>query len=104
MAWRIVRQPDGLLARFSDVVDNFTDVNMTTVEALLLCIQEHDCGLWTAARKVRAGIEDWPPWTVEQSSEDGLSRWRDSLSKIESVHGVDAAQQLLGDMQAMKVK
>jgi hypothetical protein len=34
MAWRIVKQPNGLLARFSDVVDNFTAVDMTKQEAI----------------------------------------------------------------------
>lgn len=28
MAWRIVRQPNGKLARFSDIVDNFTHTNI----------------------------------------------------------------------------
>ena len=32
MAWRIVQQPDGKLARFSDVCDDFTDVDLTYEE------------------------------------------------------------------------
>lgn len=37
MAWRIVIQPNGKYARFSDVVDNFTDYDMTRDEAFELC-------------------------------------------------------------------
>jgi hypothetical protein len=34
MAWRIVKQPNGLYARFSDIVDNFTHYNMDRNEAI----------------------------------------------------------------------
>lgn len=37
MAWRIVRQPNGKLARFADPVDDFTHMNMDILEAYELC-------------------------------------------------------------------
>jgi hypothetical protein len=37
MAWRIVKQPDGLYSRFSEVVDDFTHRDMTKLEAYELC-------------------------------------------------------------------
>ena len=36
MAWRIVVQPNGKYAKFSDVVDNFTDYDMTKDEVFEL--------------------------------------------------------------------
>lgn len=39
MGWRLVRQPDGKLARFSEVVDNFTHYDMTDAEAFEVCLE-----------------------------------------------------------------
>lgn len=93
MAWRIVKQPNGLLARFSDIVDSFTDGNMNEREAYRLCRER--LGIDAAKRKVRAGLEDWKPWTIECPSEDGLSRWRDSIETVKSVHGEEKAQEFI---------
>lgn len=84
MGWRFVRQPNGLLARFSDVVDDFTHYDMTEEEA----VEEarEDLGREAAIKKVKAGVEDYEPWTNNVKG-DGLSRWRDCLESIESVHG-----------------
>lgn len=90
MAWKIVKQPNGLLARFSDIVDSFTDGNMNEHEAYRLCRQK--LGINAAKRKVRAGLEDWLPWTIEQPSKDGLTRWRDSIETVEFIHGAKEAQ------------
>ena len=89
MAWRIVKQPNGKLARFSDIVDDFTDMNMTEDEAFDLC--RHYLGVEDSKRKVRAGVEDWIPWTVETPG-DGTTRWIDSIETILDVHGSDTAQ------------
>lgn len=82
MAWRIVKQPNGLLARFSDIIDDFTDMNMTEAEALELCraygMSEED-----AKRKVLAGVQDW-------------KRWNDSLTRIENAHGEKVASERAG--------
>lgn len=86
MAWRIVKQPNGLLARFSDVVDTFTDMNMNERQAYRLC--REDIGVQESKRKVCAGKLDFIPWT-NTPSEDGLARWRDCLETIEAIHGKD---------------
>lgn len=92
MAWRIVNQPNGLLARFSDVVENFTHMNMTDEQAIDVCLDY--MGRRDAAEKVRIGradgivgygVFDFPPAT------DGLARWRDCLDTILFRHGEDAA-------------
>lgn len=79
MGWRIVRQPDGKLARWSDVVDNFTHYGLTESQALALC--EDVMPSWEAAEKVRAGVEDHEPWTIGVKG-DGLSRWRDCMESL----------------------
>ncbi len=89
MAWRIVKQPNGLLARFSDIVDDFTHIDMTENEALEVC-REY-CGIEDAKRKVLAGVQDWKPWTMGVLG-SGLDRWNDSIEKIESVHGKEIAE------------
>ena len=96
MAWRIVKQPNGLLARFSDVVDNFTHVNMTEQEAFRVC---HGClGVDDAKKKVLAGVEDWKPWTYGIKG-DGLERWEASISTIRNVHGEKVLQDMLDEIE-----
>lgn len=94
MAWRIVKQPNGLFARFSDVVDDFTHYDMTEAEALEVCVQECDCGPKTAAEKVENAKRDLEPWTMKPSGGDGLNRWRDCLVTIYAVHGPARASEV----------
>ena len=91
MAWRIVRQPNGKLARFSDIVDDFTEMDMTRAEALDLC-RIYNMGIKESRRKVQAGVEDWKPWTVGVRG-DGTDRWEDCLRTITIVHGENVAQE-----------
>jgi hypothetical protein len=88
MAWRIVKQPNGLLARFSDIVDDFTHYNLTVKQAVKVC-QDQSMGEAEAKQKVQNGVLDLKPWGTKPS-EDGLSRWRDCLDTIKSVHGTKA--------------
>lgn len=74
MAWRIVLQPDGKLARFSDVVDDFTDVDMDFTEAVDECIRE-GMSVMDAIEKVNRGIEA------------GNARYLESLEIIRTIHG-----------------
>lgn len=52
MAWKLVEQPDGLLAKWSDVIDDFTDKNMSEIEAYNLCRVEHGMMEESAANKI----------------------------------------------------
>ena len=52
MAWKLVEQPDGSLAKWSDVIDDFTDINMTEIEAYNLCRDEHNMTEESAASKI----------------------------------------------------
>ena len=94
MAWRIVQQPNGLYARFSDVVSNFTHLDMTRAEAWQLCAAEGCTGderhakLAAADNEIdRQGCANAPLW-----------RWRESLKIIEHVHGAAAVAEFLAEV------
>lgn len=84
MAWRFVRQPNGKLARFSDVVDHFTHYNYSRDEAVELA--RESMGREDAEQKVESGLRDEVPWKHGVYG-DGSARWLDCLQTIESVHG-----------------
>lgn len=84
MGWRFVKQPNGKLARFSDIVDHFTHYNMTVGEAIDYCLREGMNG-HQAQIKVQAGVDDHKPWTTVPG--EGNERWLDSLDTIEVIHG-----------------
>lgn len=77
MAWRIVQQPDGLFARFSDVVDAFTTYDMTYEVAIEECQRYPGMGILESREKVQRAIDA------------GNERWQDSLRLIRMVHGPD---------------
>lgn len=82
MGWRIVCQPNGLYARFSDIVDHFTHWNMTNEEALELC-QDHMSSA-EAERKVKAARDELDRRGKPQKA--GF-RWGEALQTIENIHG-----------------
>lgn len=86
MAWRIVKQPNGKLARFSDIVDNFTHMDMTFNEAVEVC--EMHMGKSDAREKVMRGVDDDPiDPGVPRAATDKLERWRASIETIRLIHG-----------------
>ena len=95
MAWRIVKQPNGLLARFSDIVDNFTHCNMDELEAYELCKEE--MGTHDAKEKVFAGVQDFKPW-MHRVVGSGHDRWDDCIKKIETRHGKDELDKVLKEI------
>jgi hypothetical protein len=84
MGWRIVKQPNGLYGRFSDIVDDFTHMNLTEKKALKLC-KAQGCSPEEATLKVLAGKEDHIPWTNTPGS--GSSRWDDCIKTIKNCYG-----------------
>lgn len=89
MGWRIVRQPNGLLARFSDIVDDFTHTDMTADEAMTICREQ--LGIDEAAHKVDAGVRDFVPWTTDVPG-SGHDRWDDCIESIRLIHGDEEAK------------
>lgn len=95
MAWRFVKQPNGLLARFSDIVDNFTHYNLTEAEAIEVACEY--MSQTDAKIKVQAGLDDINPWTKEKG--DGLSRWNKSCDTIKLIHGEAELQNILNEIE-----
>lgn len=77
MGWRFVRQPNGLFARFSEVVDDFTDYNLTVGEAAELAAAESEYSV--GKTKVLRAVDS-----------PGLERWDEAIAIIERVHWDDA--------------
>lgn len=90
MPARIVRQPDGRLARFSSVVDAFTHYNMSAEEAGEVCLA--DMGRRDAEEKVQRGLRDEDH---RGRAGDGLTRWRDALEDMVLNRDIEEAVALL---------
>ena len=74
MAWRIVKQPNGLYARFSEIVDDFTEYDMTKEETISICINQYDCGKQTAEDKIQRAV-------------DNPGRYEEAMDIVEKIHG-----------------
>ena len=74
-----VQQPNGLLARFSTIVDDFTHLNMTEDEAAAVILQE-------AEERAKLEVKQ----ALERSKLD-RNRWKDCLSTVQRIHGPEVA-------------
>lgn len=83
MAWRIVKQPNGKYARWADVVDDFTDYDMTSIETLELC--QKFVGEDLAAIKF-------------VGSHLAPSQFEECIDTIREVHGNEVAESRRRDM------
>ena len=84
MAWRIIKQPNGKLARFSEVVDDFTHSDMTEEEAIKVCMDEFDMGKNASVEKVKRG--------------EKADYFDDAIEIIKSVHGEGLALKRVCDL------
>lgn len=86
MIWHAVQQPDGRLARFSDVVDDFTHINYDEPDFIRLIAR--DVGI-EHARHIVAVAKTVPA--------DGEYGWDEALRTIEAVHGKERRNDVLAD-------
>ena len=77
MGIKAIRQPDGLYARFSSIVDDFTHLNCTRKE------------IWEVFRD-EGGI-DFANKMIERADKE-LERWEEELETIKEVHGSEVAE------------
>lgn len=91
----MLKQPDGLIAIFSSVVDDFTYVCMTEQEALEVGTKEW--GEKVGAEKLQRGLEDARLWEANEI-EDGLNRWRDACENIAMQHGLEHLREEMDEM------
>ena len=87
MPRRIVKQPNGLYAEFSTIVDAFTIVNMTEEEAYIHC--RRDMGEYDARAKVERGKQDQKYYHAADECGDGTWRWEHDLDTMKHVYGDD---------------
>ena len=96
MAWRFVLQPNGLLARFSDIVDSFTHLHMTPEEARELATEA--VGKEVAEDKVRRALQDEIPWR-RGALGDGTARWKHAIEQLERAHGKRALESFMREYE-----
>jgi hypothetical protein len=92
-----VRQPNGLLAVFSTIVDHFTHLNLSEADAITWC-GEQRLTEQESQDKVRRGVEDEP---IGRRCCDivGHQRWHDCLNTILHCHGTTGLAKFLADYQ-----
>ncbi|MNU27281.1 hypothetical protein D3C71_156670 [compost metagenome] len=94
----MLKQPDGLIAIFSSVVDDFTHMNMSEEQALAVGTQEW--GERTAREKLGRALADESVWPGDADFvSDGLGRWREACGDIAFQHGVKHLRTMLDDME-----
>lgn len=82
-----VLQPNGLLGRFSTVVDDFTHVNLTREEALEVYVEgELESVRRQAEAAVERGLKDELPHQHGNFG-DGTARWKRAISTVQTRHG-----------------
>lgn len=98
MGWRMVKQPNGTYARWTDIVDGFTHVNLSRREALEVCRESlARFGSLEAEQKVkRADLDE-----VEgdksrfEGIKPGLRRWVECISTMRDLKHDQAADEAL---------
>lgn len=80
MGWRIVKQPNGLFARFSEIVDDFTDFDMNEEGVIELCKTEYHMDNKGSQGKLQRAI-------------DNPQRWDEAIKTIEAIHDIDVANE-----------
>lgn len=88
MAHSLVKQPNGLLAVFSSIVDNFILTDATPEQIVAWCVSE-------AAEEERKRAEQWVKGELPGTRIRDLS---DKLPLIQDVHGKAVAAKLLKEM------
>jgi hypothetical protein len=84
MVWRIVRQPNGKYARYSDVAGSFTHHNMTAEQAVEYCRENMMSRADALATVARA---------------DQPATWEECLRSIRAAHGKIRMAALLKEMR-----
>ena len=80
MAWRFVVQPNNMIARFSEVVDDFTHYDLLPGEAVTVCQIECSMSPVDALEKVKRAYMD-------------LDRFENAIKIIRIIHGDDVANE-----------
>jgi len=74
MAWQIVKQPNGLFARWSNIVDTLTHTNCDFDGMVALCMEWYDMSISEATDKVNRAKQN-------------PARWENCIRTIAKQHG-----------------
>lgn len=97
MPSRFVKQPNGLLAVFSTIVDTFTSYDLTEAEALAVARDEWRSNDPEGA--VSRGVNDALfGFGTQGECGDGTHRWKEALDTIRAVHGKEKLRETLVEM------
>lgn len=98
MGVRFVKQPDGKLAIFSEVVDDFTYYDLTVEGAVGVCLKEfRDRSEEEAMRRINRALEEQPEHRG-YAHPNGLGRWEEALEAITLQHGIDHLKETLQEI------
>lgn len=81
----MLKQPNGLYARFSTIPDGYTHVGMTAQEAAETLRMEYSLRDSEVKSAMQAADEEWQPFSVKPGPE--LGRWSYCMDLIKLVHG-----------------
>lgn len=87
MGWRLIKQPNGLYARFSDVEDDFTQYNMSQEEVLQIGAEFWDVSQALLREKIGTANDD-------------PQGFNEAIDVIRRVHGKDRAEEKLERLSA----
>lgn len=99
MAQFVVKQPDGKLALFSEVVDNFIACNMDESQ-MIAYLRSRGMDESNAKVKVDAGINE--RWLFNNKCTESNWRWNYAIGVIKDIHGQDVLDKTLKEMERWK--
>ena len=85
MAWQIVKQPNGMYARFCEIAYDFTVYGMTREDAILVCRE--------------AGLGDVEAELNVRRAERSPKRYSEVMQTIAKVHGADLCKERERELQ-----
>ncbi len=92
MGCAVVRQPNGLYARFTTTVDDFTDYNLTAAEVIALYVKSGYRQQGAEQKLMRGKYDEPASFEVKDSGRhDWLDRYRAALLTIYRRHGRTSA-------------
>ena len=77
---------------FSEIVDNFTQINLSELEASNYCA-ERGLNSFESQQKIDSAKKDFLPFSRTPGT--GLSRWNDCLKTIKRTHGNNEADNVV---------
>jgi hypothetical protein len=87
-----LKQPNGLFARFSGVVDHITHHGMSEVDVIRVCAADFGLSLKDSNGALQNAKKDLHPRTKEPG--DGTLRWKYAMELIEAIHGTKERQEI----------